>query len=183
MSRIGRAPITIPSGVTVTLGSENKVTVKGPKGELSRACHPDMKVTVKDGIVTVERPSEDKLHKSLHGLTRTLINNMVIGVTAGFSKSLEINGVGYRAVKQGKNLNLSLGFSHPVIVEPPKGIELDAPAANKIVISGADKELVGGVAAKIRSLREPEPYKGKGIKYEGEHIRRKVGKAGAKGKK
>lgn len=183
MSRIGRAPITIPSGVTVTLASDNKVTVKGPKGELSRLCHPDMKVTVQDNVITVERPSEDKLHKSLHGLTRTLINNMIVGVTEGFTKSLEINGVGYRAVKQGKNLNLSLGFSHPVVVEPPKGIELDAPAANKIVISGADKEMVGGMAAKIRSLRGPEPYKGKGIKYEGEHIRRKVGKAGAKGQK
>ncbi len=183
MSRIGRAPITIPSGVTVTLGDNNKVTVKGKKGELSRVCHKDMKITVKDGTVTVERPSEDKAHKSLHGLTRTLINNMVIGVTDGYTKTLEINGVGYRAVKQGKNLQLSLGFSHPVIVEPPQGIELDAPAANKIVITGADKEAVGGMAAKIRSLRKPEPYKGKGIKYEGEHIRRKVGKAGAKGKK
>ena len=183
MSRIGRAPITIPSGVTITLGDNNKVTVKGKKGELSRVCHKDMKITVKDGTVTVERPSEDKVHKSLHGLTRTLINNMVVGVTEGFTKTLEINGVGYRAVKQGKNLHLSLGFSHPVIVEPPQGIELDAPAANKIIITGADKEAVGGMAAKIRSLRKPEPYKGKGIKYEGEHIRRKVGKAGAKGKK
>ncbi len=183
MSRIGRAPITIPSGVTITLGDNNKVTVKGKKGELSRVCHKDIKITVKDGTVTVERPSEDKVHKSLHGLTRTLINNMVVGVTEGFTKTLEINGVGYRAVKQGKNLHLSLGFSHPVIVEPPQGIELDAPAANKIIITGADKEAVGGMAAKIRSLRKPEPYKGKGIKYEGEHIRRKVGKAGAKGKK
>lgn len=183
MSRIGRAPIAIPAGVTVTVADDNKVTVKGPKGELSRVCHADMKVTLQDGQVTVERPSEDKMHKSLHGLTRTLIHNMVVGVTEGFSKNLEISGVGYRAVKQGKNLNLSLGFSHPIVIEPPQGIELDAPAANKIVITGMDKELVGGIAAKIRSLREPEPYKGKGIKYEGEHVRRKVGKAGAKGKK
>ncbi len=183
MSRIGRAPIVIPPNVTVTLGDDNKVTVKGPKGELSRTLHRDMKIAVEDGQVKVERPSEDKVHKSLHGLTRTLINNMVVGVTNGFTKNLEINGVGYRAVKQGNNLNLSLGFSHPVIIEPPAGITLDAPAANKIVITGANKEAVGAMAAKIRSLRAPEPYKGKGIKYEGEHIRRKVGKAGAKGKK
>jgi len=183
MSRIGRAPIDIPAGVTVTLGDGNKVTVKGPKGELFRICHPDMIIKIEDNVITVARPSEDKLHKSLHGLTRTLIHNMVLGVTEGFTKSLEINGVGYRAVKQGNNLNLSLGFSHPVIVEPPTGITLDAPAANKIVISGIDKEAVGAMAATIRDYREPEPYKGKGIKYEGEHIRRKVGKAGAKGKK
>jgi large subunit ribosomal protein L6 len=183
MSRIGREPITIPAGVKVTLGDENKVMVKGPKGELVRLCHKDMKITIEGDILTVARPSEDKLHKSLHGLTRTLINNMVLGVTEGFSKSLEINGVGYRAVKQGKNLNLSLGFSHPVIVEPPTGITLDAPAANKVVVSGIDKEAVGAMAAQIRGYRGPEPYKGKGIKYEGEHIRRKVGKAGAKGKK
>lgn len=183
MSRIGRAPIVIPSGVTVTVDGENKVTVKGPKGQLVRELHKAMKITVEDNNIKVERPSEDKMHKSLHGLTRTLINNMVLGVTKGFSKSLEISGVGYRAVKQGKNLNLSLGFSHPVIVEPTPGIELDAPAQNKIVVSGIDKEAVGAMAAKIRMYREPEPYKGKGIKYEGEHIRRKVGKAGAKGKK
>ncbi|MGN0941144.1 MAG: 50S ribosomal protein L6 [Selenomonadaceae bacterium] len=183
MSRIGRAPINVPSGVTVTLGDDNKVTVKGPKGELSRTLHRDMKVEMKDGVITVSRPSDEKNHRSLHGLTRTLINNMIEGVTKGFSKNLEINGVGYRAVKQGKNLTLSLGFSHPVIVEPPAGITLDAPAANKIVVSGPDKELVGEMAAKIRAFRGPEPYKGKGIKYEGEHIRRKVGKAGAKGKK
>ncbi len=183
MSRIGRAPIEIPAGVTVTLGDENKVTVKGPKGELARELHKDMKITIEGNTVTVERPSDDKLHRSLHGLTRSLVHNMVLGVTEGFSKKLEINGVGYRAAKQGKNLNLSLGFSHPVIVEPPTGITLDAPSATQIIVSGIDKEAVGAMAAKIRSYREPEPYKGKGIKYEGEHIRRKVGKAGAKGKK
>ena len=183
MSRIGRAPIEIPAGVTVTLGDENKVTVKGPKGELSRELHKDMKITVEGSVITVERPSDDKLHRSLHGLTRSLIHNMVLGVTEGFSKKLEINGVGYRAAKQGKNLNLSLGFSHPVVVEPPTGISFDAPSATQIIVSGIDKEAVGAMAAKIRSYREPEPYKGKGIKYEGEHIRRKVGKAGAKGKK
>ena len=183
MSRIGRAPIEIPAGVTVKIEEVNKVTVKGPKGELFRELHPDMKITVEGNVLTVTRPSDDKEHRSLHGLTRTLINNMVIGVTEGFKKTLEINGVGYRAAKQGKNLNLSLGFSHPVIVEPPAGITLDAPSAPSIVVSGIDKEAVGAIAAKIRSYRLPEPYKGKGIKYEGEHIRRKVGKAGAKAKK
>ena len=183
MSRIGNAPIEIPAGVTVTLGEENLVTVKGPKGELSRHIHPEMKVTVEGNIVKVERPSDDKTHRSLHGLSRTLIHNMVLGVTEGFSKSLEINGVGYRAQKQGKTLNPSLGFSHPVIVEPPKGIEFGVPSANAITVKGIDKEVVGQIAAEIRSFREPEPYKGKGIKYAGEHIRRKEGKAGAKGKK
>ena len=178
MSRIGREPITIPAGVTVTV--DNHVAVKGPKGEISRDCHKDMKITVGEGVVTVERPSEDKMHRSLHGLTRTLINNMVVGVTQGFVRNLEINGVGYRAAQAGKNLNLSLGFSHPVVVEPPVGIKLEAPAPNKIVVSGIDKEAVGAMAAKIRSYREPEPYKGKGIKYEGEHIRRKAGKTGSK---
>ena len=176
MSRIGNAPIEIPAGVTVTLGEENLVTVKGPKGELSRHIHPEMKVTVEGNIVKVERPSDDKTHRSLHGLSRTLIHNMVLGVTEGFSKSLEINGVGYRAQKQGKNLNLSLGFSHPVI-------EFYVPAPNAITVKGIDKEVVGQIAAEIRGFREPEPYKGKGIKYAGEHIRRKEGKAGAKGKK
>ncbi len=183
MSRIGRAPIAIPSGVTITVDENNHVVVKGPKGELSRTCHKDMKITVEGNTITVERPSDDKMHRSLHGLTRTLINNMVVGVTEGFTKNLEINGVGYRATQQGKSLNLSLGFSHPVIVEPPAGITLTAPAPNKIVVFGIDKEVVGEVAAKIRGYREPEPYKGKGIKYENEHIRRKVGKAGAKSAK
>ncbi|WP_196593805.1 50S ribosomal protein L6 [Pectinatus sottacetonis] len=183
MSRIGRAPIEIPNGVTVTLSDNNYVVVKGPKGELSRTCHKDIKITIEGNVVTVQRPSDDKKHRALHGLTRSLIHNMIVGVTEGFSKNLEINGVGYRATQQGKNLNLSLGFSHPVIVEPPTGITLTAPASNKIVVSGIDKEIVGEVAAKIRGYREPEPYKGKGIKYENEHIRRKVGKAGAKAAK
>ena len=183
MSRIGRAPIESPAGLSATLGEEIQVPLKGPKGELSRHIHPEMKVTVEGNIVKVERPSDDKTHRSLHGLSRTLIHNMVLGVTEGFSKSLEINGVGYRAQKQGKNLNLSLGFSHPVIVEPPKGIEFDVPSANAITVKGIDKEVVGQIAAEIRGFREPEPYKGKGIKYAGEHIRRKEGKAGAKGKK
>ena len=139
-----------------------------------------MKITVEGSVITVERPSDDKLHRSLHGLTRSLIHNMVLGVTEGFSKKLEINGVGYRAAKQGKNLNLSLGFSHPVVVEPPTGISLDAPSATQIIVSGIDKEAVGAMAAKIRSYREPEPYKGKGIKYENEQIRRKAGKSGNK---
>lgn len=182
MSRIGKMPITVPAGVTVTI-ENNFVTVKGPKGELSRQINKEMKLTMDNGVITVERPSDEKEHRSLHGLTRTLINNMIIGVTHGFSKTLEINGVGYRAAKQGQNINFTLGFSHPVVKEPPAGITFDVPAPNKIVVSGANKELVGDVAAEIRILRPPEPYKGKGIRYEGEHVRRKIGKAGAKGKK
>ena len=183
MSRIGRAPIEIPAGVTVKVGDDNLVHVKGPKGELSRKIRPEMKITVEGNVLTVTRPSDIKEHRSLHGLSRTLINNMVIGVTTGFSKNLEINGVGYRAAKQGKNLNLSLGYSHPILVEPPAGIEFDVPSVTSIIVKGIDKELVGAMAAKIRGYRQPEPYKGKGIKYVGEHIRRKEGKAGAKGKK
>ena len=183
MSRIGRAPIHIPSGVTVTVGADNLVKVKGPKGELSRVIHPDMKITVEDGVVTVARPSDDKMQRALHGLSRTLIHNMVVGVSEGLTKNLEISGVGYRAAKQGKNLNLSLGFSHPVVVEPPEGITFECPSATVITISGINKEVVGQTAAEIRAHREPEPYKGKGIKYAGEHVRRKEGKAGAKGKK
>lgn len=180
MSRIGRAPIKIPAGVTVTVGENNSVHVKGPKGELSRTIHQDMKITIEDGVLTVARPSDDKMHRSMHGLSRTLINNMVIGVTEGFTKNLEISGVGYRATKQGKNLNLALGYSHPVIIEPPAGITLEAPTATTITVHGIDKELVGAIAANIRGWRAPEPYKGKGIKYAGEHIRRKEGKAGGK---
>lgn len=182
MSRIGRAPIAIPNGVTVKL-ENNVVTVKGPKGELVREFNQDMIIEVEENVLTVKRPSDNKDHRSLHGLTRTLISNMVIGVTEGFTKTLEINGVGYRAAKAGSKVNLSLGFSHPVEVEPPTGISLEVPAPNKIVVSGINKEEVGAMAAKIRGYREPEPYKGKGIKYEGEVIRRKVGKAGGKGKK
>ena len=181
MSRIGRAPITVPAGVTITQNG-NVVTVKGPKGELTREFVADMIIEVADNTITVKRPTDNKEHRALHGLTRTLLNNMVIGVTAGFSKTLEINGVGYRAAKQGNNINLSLGFSHPVIVEPPTGITFEVPAPNKIIVSGINKEVVGAMAAKIRGYRQPEPYKGKGIKYEGETIRRKVGKAGGKKK-
>ena len=180
MSRIGRAPITIPAGVTIKVDAENLVHVKGPKGELSRKINQDMKITIEEGVLTVARPSDDKNHRSLHGLSRTLINNMVVGVTQGFTKNLEINGVGYRATKQGKNLSLALGYSHPVVIEPPAGITFDAPTQNTITVHGIDKELVGAVAANIRGWREPEPYKGKGIKYAGEHIRRKEGKAGGK---
>ena len=182
MSRIGKMPITVPAGVTVTI-ENNYVAVKGPKGELSRQISKNMKLTLDNGVITVERPDDEKENRSLHGLSRTLINNMIIGVTAGFKKTLEITGVGYRAAKQGNNINFTLGFSHPVVKEPPQGISFEVPAQNKIIVSGADKELVGAVAAEIRSLRPPEPYKGKGIHYEGEHIRRKVGKAGGKGKK
>ena len=182
MSRIGRMPITIPSGVTVKMEG-NVVTVTGPKGELTRTLHPDMIIKMEENTIIVERPSENKQHRSLHGLTRTLISNMVIGVTEGYKKTLEIAGVGYRAAKAGTRLNLTLGFSHPVFVDPPEGITLDVPAPNRIVISGINKESVGAMAANIRSFREPEPYKGKGIKYEGEHVRRKIGKAGGKGKK
>lgn len=183
MSRIGRAPITIPAGVTVDVDANNKVVVKGPKGTLSREIRPEMKITVEGNVITVTRPSDNRIHRSLHGLSRTLINNMVVGVTEGFKKDLEISGVGYRATKAGKNLNLALGFSHPVIVEPPEGISFEVPSPTAIQVIGIDKELVGAVAAKIRGYRKPEPYKGKGIKYAGEHIRRKEGKAGAKGKK
>ncbi|MBQ7705082.1 MAG: 50S ribosomal protein L6 [Selenomonadaceae bacterium] len=180
MSRIGRAPIDIPADVTVTIDENNLVHVKGPKGELSRRISQDLKITIDGNILSVARPSDDKVHRSLHGLSRTLIHNMVVGVTSGFTKNLEITGVGYRAAKQGKNLSLALGYSHPVIIEPPAGITLDAPTPTTITVHGSDKELVGAVAANIRKWREPEPYKGKGIKYAGEHIRRKEGKAGGK---
>ncbi len=182
MSRIGRLPIAIPSGVTVKI-EDNLVAVKGPKGELSRKINKDMKIEMEDGQLTVSRPTDEKEHRAMHGLSRTLINNMVVGVSAGYSKTLEIAGVGYRAAKAGDKLNLTLGFSHPVVVEPPQGINFEVPAPNRIVINGINKETVGAIAAQIRTLRKPEPYKGKGIKYEGEHIRRKAGKAGAKGKK
>lgn len=179
MSRIGRKPIPVPAGVEVKIDG-NVVTVKGPKGTLTKEFHKDMTITLEDGQIKVTRPSDEKEHRALHGLTRTLINNMVEGVTKGFEKSLELVGVGYRAAKQGKKLVLNVGYSHPVEMVPEDGIEVEVPAPNKIIVKGVDKEKVGAFAANIRSVREPEPYKGKGIKYENEVIRRKVGKAGAK---
>lgn len=183
MSRIGKQPITIPSGVDVKVDANNVVTVKGAKGTLVKEMHKDIIISQENGTIIVTRPSEEKLHKSLHGLTRTLINNMVVGVTSGFEKALDINGVGYRAAKQGKKLVLTLGYSHPVEMEEPEGITVDVPTQNKLIVKGMDKQLVGEFAAKIRTKREPEVYKGKGIKYENEVIRRKEGKTGGKGKK
>ena len=180
MSRIGKMPIAIPAGVTVDIAENNVVTVKGPKGTLSRALAPELEVKIEDGQIIVNRPNDLKKMKSLHGLTRTLINNMVVGVTAGYEKALEINGVGYRVVKEGKKLNLTLGYSHPVIMEDPEGIETVCDGQNKIIVKGIDKEKVGQFAAQIREKRAPEPYKGKGIKYADEVIRRKAGKTGKK---
>ena len=182
MSRIGNSPISVPAGVDVKVAENNLVTVKGPKGELTKKFSEELGINVEDGVITVTRPSEDKKHKSLHGLTRTLISNMVEGVTNGYSKTLEIDGVGYRAKKQGKEVVLTLGFSHPVVVAETDSIKLDVPQPNQIVISGIDKQAVGQFAAEVREKRQPEPYKGKGIHYLGEHIIRKEGKAG-KGKK
>ncbi len=179
MSRIGKMPIAIPAGVTVSVAENNTVTVKGPKGELSRTLPARLTIKQEDGKVTVERPNDEKETKSLHGLTRALLNNMVIGVTEGYSKTLEINGVGYRANKQGKTLTLSLGFSHPVVMEDPEGITTEVKD-NQIIVSGISKEAVGQYAAVIRDKKRPEPYKGKGIKYIDEVIRRKVGKTGKK---
>ena len=178
MSRIGRAPITVPAGVTVTIGAENNVTVKGPKGELSAAFCSRLTIALADGVLTVTRPTDEKEDRAVHGLTRTLLSNMVIGVTSGYSKTLEINGVGYKAEKQGKKLVLSLGYSHPVFFEEGNGITFDLPNPTTIVVNGINKQAVGEIAAQIRSKRPPEPYLGKGIKYTGEHIRRKAGKAG-----
>ena len=180
MSRIGLKPISIPSGVEIKISDSNFVEVKGPKGQLSQQISPDMELKIEEGVLTVARPTENKKHRSLHGLSRTLISNMVTGVTEGYVKSLDIVGTGYRAAKQGNKLVLTLGFSHPVEMEDPQGIEVEVPAQNKIIVKGIDKQLVGSYAAKIRSWREPEPYKGKGIKYIDEHIRRKVGKTGSK---
>ena len=182
MSRIGKLPITVPQGVEIKLTPDNEITVKGKNGTLTRKLHKDMLVKVESGVITVERPSEEKTHKALHGLTRTLINNMVVGVTDGFKKELEINGVGYRAQMQGKKLVLTLGYSHPVEYTPVDGITIEVPQPNQIIVKGANKEVVGETAAKIREYRLPEPYKGKGIKYIDEVIRRKEGKAGAKKK-
>jgi large subunit ribosomal protein L6 len=180
MSRIGRMPIAIPAGVTVDIAENNKVTVKGPKGTLERVLAPEMEIKMEDGHVVVTRPNDLKRMKALHGLTRTLIHNMVVGVTDGYSKVLEINGVGYRAQKQGNKLILSLGYSHPVEMIDPEGLTTTLEGQNKITVSGIDKEKVGQYAAEIRDKRRPEPYKGKGIKYADEVIRRKVGKTGKK---
>ena len=178
MSRVGRMPIAIPAGVTVDIAENNNVTVKGPKGELSRVFPAEMSITIEADEIVVRRPNDLKKNKSLHGLTRALLNNMVKGVTEGFSKTLLITGVGYRASKQGNKLVLALGYSHPIEMEEPEGIEIEVPDQNKIIVKGIDKEKVGQCAAEIRSFRAPEPYKGKGIRYEDEHIRRKVGKTG-----
>ena len=177
MSRIGLKPIDIPDGVTVTV-NDNVVTVKGPKGELTRQFDKEMNIKVEDNKVIVSRPSDEKRHRALHGTTRSLINNMVQGVTNGFERALELVGVGYRASKSGQKLVLNVGYSHPVEIVPEKGIEIDVPSNTKVVVKGIDKERVGAVAANIRSVREPEPYKGKGIRYEGEYVRRKEGKTG-----
>jgi len=179
MSRIGRKPITVPGGVNVTLDN-TVITVKGPKGTLSRELHKDMKVTVEENVISVERPSDNKLHRALHGTTRSVVANMVNGVTEGFSKTLELVGVGYRANKTGTKLVLNVGYSHPVEIQPEEGIEFEVPSNTRIIVRGIDKERVGATAAQVRAVREPEPYKGKGIKYEGERILRKEGKAGKK---
>ncbi len=179
MSRIGKMPIAIPSGVTISVAENNTVTVKGSKGELTRALPAMLTIKQENGQLTVERPNDEKETRALHGLTRSLLNNMVVGVTEGYTKTLEINGVGYRAAKQGKSLNLSLGYSHPVVMEDPEGITTEVKD-NQIIVSGISKEAVGQYAAVIRAKRPPEPYKGKGIKYADEVIRRKVGKTGKK---
>src|SRR5436853_1476050 len=178
MSRIGRAPIPVPSGVEVTL-ADRSVTVKGPRGTLARTLPPDSTVDQEDGVLHVKRPDDEREHRALHGLTRSLVNNMVVGVTEGFTKDLEIVGVGYRATAQGPtSIELALGFSHPVRVDAPAGIEFDVPAPTRISVKGIDKEAVGQVAANIRKIRKPEPYKGKGVRYAGEHVQRKAGKPG-----
>jgi large subunit ribosomal protein L6 len=175
MSRIGRKPISIPDGVEVDL-EPGRVTVKGPRGELAQAVSPDMALALDDGVLTVSRPSDRSPHRALHGLTRSLVANMVEGVTAGFERRLEVHGVGYRARLQGRTLELSVGYSHPIAVQAPDGVEFEVPQPNLIIVRGIDKQLVGEIAARIRRVRPPEPYKGKGIRYGGEQIRRKVGK-------
>jgi large subunit ribosomal protein L6 len=180
MSRIGNTPVAIPSGVDVSV-ADGTVTVKGPKGSLSRVIPGDIQITQEDGSLSFERPNDERRNKALHGLTRSLVNNMVVGVTEGFKKELEIVGVGYRAEAQGSNgLRLNLGFSHPVNVVAPEGITFEVPAATQVIVTGIDKEVVGQVAANIRSIRKPEPYKGKGVRYAGERVMRKAGKAGKK---
>ena len=178
MSRIGRMQITIPAGVKVEVSETNFVTVTGPKGTLGEQISPAMEVKIDGNVLTVNRPSDEKEHKSLHGLSRSLINNMVVGVTDGYKKQLEINGVGYKAAKEGKKLVLNIGYSHPVIFEEPAGITFDVPQSNIVIVSGANKQQVGQIASEIRGKRPPEPYLGKGIKYSDEKIRRKAGKAG-----
>lgn len=180
MSRIGRMPITVPAGVEVKVSETNFVTVKGPKGELSQQLSPLMKIEENAGVITVSRPNDEKETRALHGLTRTLLHNMVVGVHETYKKELDVNGVGYRVSKEGEKLVMNIGFSHPVTMDPPKGITIDVPSPNKIVISGCDKQAVGQFAAEVREKRPPEPYKGKGIKYVDEVVRRKVGKTGAK---
>ncbi|HZK26472.1 MAG TPA: 50S ribosomal protein L6 [Thermoclostridium sp.] len=179
MSRIGKLPVVIPAGVDIKINGQ-ELTVKGPKGTLTQVFHPEMSIEKQDDTIVVTRPSEIKKHKALHGLTRSLVNNMVVGVTEGYQKTLEINGVGYRAQKQGNKLALTLGLSHPVEIEEPEYITIEVPAPNQIIVKGIDKQVVGEVAAKIREKRPPEPYKGKGIKYSDEVIIRKEGKTGAK---
>ena len=180
MSRIGKMPITVPANVEVTIADGNVVTVKGPKGTLTQQFHPNMTIAMEGAELHVTRPNDLKENRSLHGLTRTLLHNMVVGVTEGYKKTLDVNGVGYRVAMEGGKLVMNLGFSHQVIMEAPEGITIEAPTANQIVISGYDKQLVGQFAAKVREKRPPEPYKGKGIKYSDEVIRRKVGKTGVK---
>ena len=180
MSRIGKKPVMIPANVTVDVAADNVVTVKGPKGTLTRAFHPDMILKLDGNVLTVDRPDEEHLHKSLHGLTRTLLSNMVEGVDKGYSKELEVNGVGFRCEKKGTQLVMRLGYSHEVIMDEIPGITVEVPTPNKIIVNGIDKQVVGQFAAEVRSKRPPEPYKGKGIKYTTEVIRRKVGKTGGK---
>jgi large subunit ribosomal protein L6 len=182
MSRIGRLPIAVPSGVDVTIDGRS-LTVTGPRGTLSRELHPDIAVSREDDQLVVTRPTEQKTHKQLHGLTRTLVNNMVVGVTDGYRKGLEITGVGYRATLVGQKLQLNLGYSHPIEIEPPSGITFEVENPTRLAVVGIDKELVGQVAAQVRSTRKPEPYKGKGVRYAGEYVRRKAGKAGKIGGK
>jgi large subunit ribosomal protein L6 len=182
MSRIGRLPIPLPDGVTVAIDGRS-ITVEGPRGSLHRDLHPDIGVAQEDGTIVVSRPSEAKVHKQLHGLTRTLVANMVVGVSSGYRKGLEITGVGYRAQKVGEKLQLNLGYSHPIEIDPPKGISFEVENPTRLAVIGIDKELVGQVAARVRATRKPEPYKGKGVRYAGEQIRRKAGKAGKIGGK
>ena len=178
MSRVGKKPIEIPSGVTVTVDANNNVIVKGPKGELTRTFSPEITITQEENVITLTRPSESKEHRTIHGTTRAVLANMVEGVSKGFERGLELIGVGYRAQKQGNKLVLNVGYSHPVEIEPEAGIEIEVPSNTKIIVKGANKERVGALAANIRDVRPPEPYKGKGIRYEGEFVRRKEGKTG-----